>query len=112
MPGIVGASRSAVQALCAALFGRPLRTGALQKLVERVSEAILPHDTAIGDVARMSPVPSTAETSWLLHGDRQWLWGMAHPAGASCQIHPRSKAAFVQRIGAGRGILVSAGSLR
>jgi hypothetical protein len=26
------------------------------------------------------------ETSWLLHGDRQWLWGMAHPAAASFQI--------------------------
>ena len=38
------------------------------------------------------------ETSWLLHGTRQWLWVMANPAVAYCQIHPnRSKAAFMQR---------------
>src|SRR5262245_10617621 len=40
------------------------------------------------------------ETSWLLHGTRQWLWVMAHPAVAYFQLHPnRSKAAFVQLIG-------------
>jgi transposase len=61
-------------------------------------------------VARASQVHDIDETSWLLHGDRQWLWVMEHPAVAYCQIHPtRSKAAFVQLIGAWRGILVSDG---
>lgn len=110
MAGIVGASRSTVQGLCASLFGIPLSTGAIQKLVDRVSEAILPHYTAIGDVARMFPVNYIDETSWLLHGDRQWLWVMANPAVAYFQIHPtRSKAAFVQLIGDWMGILVSDG---
>jgi transposase len=50
------------------------------------------------------------ETSWLLHGTRQWLWIMANPAVAYFQIHPnRSKAAFAQLIGDWRGILVSDG---
>src|SRR5215471_16312642 len=49
MAGIVGASRSAVQDLCTSVFGVPLSTGVIQKLVDRISEAILPHYTAIGE---------------------------------------------------------------
>jgi transposase len=79
-------------------------------MVDRVSEAIAPHYMAIGEVARTSLVNYLDETSWLLHGDRQWLWGMANPAVAYFQIHPnRSKAAFVQLIGDWTGILVSDG---
>ena len=52
MAGIVGASRSAVQALCASVFGIPLSKGAIQKMVDRVSEAIMPHYDTIGEVAR------------------------------------------------------------
>ena len=110
MAGIVGASRSAVQALCSSVCGIPLSKGAIQKMVDRVSAALMPHYTAIGEVARASQVNYIDETSWLLHGDRQWLWVMANPAVAYFQIHPtRSKAAFVQLIGAWRGILVSDG---
>jgi transposase len=110
MAGIVGASRSAVPDLWSSVFGIPLRKGAIQKMVDRVSAALMPHDTAIGEVARTSQVHDMDETSWLLHGDRQWLWVMAHPAVAYFQIHPtRSQAAFVQLIGDWRGILVSDG---
>jgi transposase len=110
MAGIVGASRSAVQALCASVFGIPLSKGALQKMVDRVAEALLPHYTAIGEVARTVPVNYIDETSWLLHGDRHWLWVMANPLVAYFQIHPnRSKAAFAQLIGDWMGILISDG---
>ena len=110
MAGIVGASRSAVQDLCRSVCGIPLSKGAIQKMVDRVSEAILPHYTAIGEVARTSLVNSIDETSWLLHGARQWLWGMANSEVAYFQIHPnRSKVAFAQLIGDWRGILVSDG---
>jgi transposase len=113
MTGIVGASRSAVQDLCASLCGIPLSTGAIQKMVDRVSEAILPHYTAIGAVARTSPVNCIDETAWFLHGDRHWLWVMANPEVAYFQIHPdRSKAAFVRLIGDWMGILVSDGYVR
>src|SRR5262249_239665 len=52
MAGIVGASRSAGQALCTSVCGIPLSKGAIQKMVDRVSEAIVPYYNAIGQVAR------------------------------------------------------------
>ena len=53
---------------------------------------------------------SVAETSWLMHGDRQWLWVMANAAVAYLQSHTnRSKAAFAQRMGDWRGIVVRDG---
>jgi transposase len=70
----------------------------------------VPYYAAIGEVARTVSVNYIDETSWLLHGDRHWLWVMANPEVAYFQIHPtRSKAAFVQLIGDWRGILVSDG---
>jgi transposase len=107
---IVGASRSAVQDLCASVFGTPLSKGVIQKMVDRVSEAIVPHYTAIGEVARTSLVNYIDETSWLLHGDRQWLWVTANLNVAYFQIHTtRSNAAFAQLIDDWRGLLVSDG---
>ena len=80
-------------------------------MVARVSDAILPHYTAIGEVARTSLVNSIDETSWLLHGDRQWLWVMAHATVASLQRHThRSKTAFAELLGDWTGIRVSDGS--
>jgi transposase len=112
MAGIVGASRNAVQDLCASVFGIPVSKGAIQKMVDRVSAAIVPHDDTIGQVARTAPVNYIDETSWLVHGDRHWLWVMANPVVAYFQIHPtRSKAAFVQLIADWIGILVSDGYL-
>src|SRR3712207_2674078 len=45
--GIVGASGSAVQALCTSGCGIPLSKGGIQQLGERVSEALRPHYTAL-----------------------------------------------------------------
>ena len=64
MAGIGGASRSAVQDLCASVFSIALSKGALQKMVDRVSEAIGPHYTAIGEVAHTALVNYIDETSW------------------------------------------------
>jgi transposase len=110
MAGIVSTSRSAVQDLCASVFSIALSKGAIQKMVDRVSEAIGPHYTAIGEVARTSVVNYIDETSWLMHGDRHWLWVMANPGVAYFQVHThRSKTAFEQLIGDWTGILVSDG---
>jgi transposase len=110
MAGMVGARRSAVQDLCASVFSITLSQGAIQKRVDRVSEALVPHNTVIGEVARTSLVNSMDETSWLMPGDRHWLWGMANPLVAYFQVHThRSKTAFAQRIGDWTGILVSDG---
>jgi hypothetical protein len=87
-----------------------LSQGAIPKMVDRVCEAIVPHDTAIGKVARTSLVNSIDETSWLMHGDRQWLWGMANPAVAYFQRHThRSKTALALLIGDWTDILVREG---
>lgn len=95
---------------CAAVLGILLSQGAIQKMVDRVSEAIMPHDTAMGAVARTAPVHDMDETAWLLHGDRQGRWVRANPAVAYVQIPPnRAKAAFVQLLGDWRGLLVSDG---
>ena len=80
----------------------------MQKMADRVSEAILPHDRALGEVARTSLVNDIDETSWRMHGDRHWLWVMATPAVAYFQMHPhRSKGAFAQPIGDWTGVFVS-----
>jgi transposase len=112
MAGIVGASRSAVQELCASVFSVPLSKGAIQKMVDRVSAAILPHYTAIGEVAPVSRVNYIDETSWCTGGDRRWLWVMANPRVAYCQSNlTGSKAAFAQLIADWTGALVSDGYL-
>jgi len=108
MAGIVSTSRSAVQDLCASVFSIPFSKGAIQKMVDRVSEAIVPHYDLIGQVARSAPVNHIDETSWFTHGDRQWLWVMTNPLVAYFQMHPtRSETAFAQLIADWRGILVS-----
>jgi transposase len=108
MSGIVNVSRSAVQELCASVFSIPLSKGAIQKMVNRVSEALIPHYEAIGRVARAAPVNHLDETSWFTQGVRHWLWVMTNPLVAYFQIHPtRSRIAFEQLIAEWRGLLVS-----
>jgi transposase len=108
MAGMVSTSRSAVQDLCASVFSIPLSKGAIQKMIDRVSEAIVPHYDLIGQMARSAVVNHLDETSWFIQGDRQWLWVMTNPLVAYFQIHPtRSKTAFEQLIAAWRGLLVS-----
>jgi hypothetical protein len=71
------------------------------------SEALVPHDAAIGEMARTAAINDMDETSWLMHGDRHWRWVMANPLVAYFQMHPtRSKAAFAQLIDGWMGILV------
>jgi transposase len=79
-------------------------------MVDRVSEALLPHYDMIGQVARTAPVNYIDETSWLVHGDWYWLWVMANSGVAYFQIHRhRSKVAFAQLIADWQGLLVSDG---
>ena len=59
--GMVGASRRAVQDLCASVCSLALSHGAIQQMVDRGSEAIVPHYTAIGEVARSSLVNYTLD---------------------------------------------------
>jgi transposase len=49
-------SRSAVQEFCASVLGVPISRGAVQRAVDRVSEAICPPYEAIAEKARSAPV--------------------------------------------------------
>ena len=108
MSGIISVSRSAVQDLCASVFSIPLSKGAIQKMINRVSDALMPHYDAIGRVARAATVNHLDETSCFTQGVKHWLWVMTNPLVAYFQIHrTRSQAAFDQLIADWRGILVS-----
>jgi transposase len=82
--------------------------GAIQKVVDRVTQAITPHYTAIATQARQSSVNYIDETSWFCRHTLHWLWVMASERVAFYMVHPhRSKEAFAALIDDWAGILVS-----
>jgi transposase len=108
--GIQGNSRSTIQQFCSSVLGIPISRGAIQKVIDRVSEAIKPHYEAIGHVARQVKVNYIDETSWFINGKLMWLWVMVNTTVAYFMIHPkRSKKAFAALIDDWTGILVSDG---
>jgi transposase len=70
-------SRSAVQDFCASVLGVHISRGAIQRVVDRVLDAIKPHYEAIAGKARSTKVNSIDETAWYQHGVLAWLWVMA-----------------------------------
>jgi transposase len=108
--GIQGNSRSTIQQFCSSVLGIPISRGAIQKVIDRVSEAIKAHYEAIGRVAREVKVNYIDETSWFINGKLMWLWVMVNTTVAYFMIHPkRSKKAFAALINEWTGILVSDG---
>jgi transposase len=88
----------------------PLSLGAIQKVLDRVTQAIAPHYEAIALHARRAPVNDSDATSWLLTNTRQWLWVMASDTVAFSMLHPhRSTDAFAALIDDWAGLLVSEG---
>jgi transposase len=84
--------------------------GAIQKVLDRVAEALEPHYLAIATQARHAPINDIDETPWFLTSTLQWLWVMASDTVAFSMIHPRrSKEAFAALINYWTGILVSDG---
>jgi transposase len=61
-------SRSTVQEFCRSVLGVPMSRGAIQRAVDRVSEAITPYYEAIAEKARDVPVNYIDETAWYQHG--------------------------------------------
>jgi transposase len=110
LAGTYGNGRRMVQTFCASVLQIPISLGAIQKVLDRVAEAIAPHYTAIATQARHALVNYIDETLWFLTHTRQWLWVMASDTVAFYMIHPhRSKEAFAALIDAWTGILVSDG---
>jgi len=103
-------SRRAVQEFCASVLGVPISRGAIQRAVDRVSDAITPHYEAIAEKAREAQVNYIDETAWYQHGVLAWLWVMVNPTVALFKVQAsRNKAAFEALIERWAGILVSDG---
>jgi transposase len=103
-------SRSAVQEFCTSVLGVPISRGAIQRVVDRVSEAIRPHYEAIATKARQAKVNYIDETAWYQHGVLAWLWVMVNPTVALFTVQTsRSKGAFEALVERWAGILVSDG---
>jgi transposase len=108
MSGIQGTSRQAVAKFIQNVFGVLISTGGLQKVIDRVSEALLPVHQAIGDSVRRAAVNHIDETSWQQAGAIKWLWTMTNCLAAFFIVHSnRSRKAFEALIENWCGILVS-----
>jgi transposase len=110
LAGTYGNGRRTVQTFCSSVLGVPISLGAIQKVLDRVSQAIDPHYTSIATQARQAPVNYIDETPWYCENALEWLWVMASEQVAFYMIHPRrSKAAFFDLIEDWAGLLVSDG---
>ena len=99
-----------MQHCCQSVLGIPISLGAIQKIIDRVSRAILPHDEAIAELARNATVGDMDATPWCCHNTLQWLWTMTTERVSLFLMHAnRSKEAFFDRIDAGKGLRVSDG---
>ena len=108
--GIQGNSRTTIKEFCSSVLNIPISKGAIQKVIDRTSQAIKPHYEAIGRLARNTTVNYIDETSWFMNGGLMWLWTMVNTTVAFFIIHPnRSKEAFLALIENWIGILVSDG---
>ncbi len=103
-------SRRGVQDFCRSVLGVPISLGAIQRLIDRTSLAIVPHDAAIARLARKTRVGYVDEPPWYCRHALQWLWSMVTDTVALYRIHSkRSQEAFGSLIKDCRGILVSDG---
>ena len=108
LSGIQGSSRETVQTFCQSVLNFPISTGGIQRVIDRVSCAVLPIYEKIGEKARRHEVNHVDETSWFQGGKLKWLWTLANPMTALFMVHPnRSRQAFLDLIQDWRGILVS-----
>jgi len=108
LSGVVGVGRRDTQRILHSVLGLSVSLGAIQKMVDRVSQAIQPHYEAIGEQVHSAPVNHVDETSWRCQAVLQWLWVLANHTTAYFQIRPgRTKNDFLALIGVWKGILVS-----
>jgi transposase len=106
--GIQGNSRETVQSFCRSVLGFHISIGAIQNVVDRVSEAIVPHYGKIGEYARNTEINHIDETTWKSEQELNWIWLMANAVVAFFMVHTsRSKEAFEKLIGKWTGILIS-----
>ncbi|MFP4035829.1 MAG: IS66 family transposase [Desulfovermiculus sp.] len=109
LSGDHGDSRETVQRFCLQVLGLHLSTGTVQNIINRSSQAILPHYEAIREKAHSFAVNHADETPWYqARGVLQWLWVLCNTQVAYFMIHSkRNKEAFKALIDKWAGILVS-----
>jgi transposase len=82
----------------------------MQRAVDRVSEAIQPHDEAIAARARGAQGHDMDATAGYQHGVLAWVWVMVHPPVACLMGHvSRSRAAVAALVERWAGMVVSDG---
>ena len=102
--------RTAVQEFCRTVLGVPISRGAIQRMVDRVSEALRSYYGAIAEQARQAQVNYIDETAWYQHGVLAWLWVMVNPTVALFKVQAsRYKVAFEALVERWAGVLVSDG---
>lgn len=109
LSGDHGDSRETVQRFCRQFLHLHISLGAIQKVINRVSEAIKPHYEAIREQVYQAQINHLDETPWYQAGGvLKWLWVMGNFAAAFFMIHTnRNKKAFKALIDKWEGILVS-----
>ena len=71
--GSYGNGRRIVQTFCASVLQVPISLGAIQKVLDRVAQAIEPHYRAMATQVRHAVVNYIDETPWFLTHRLQWL---------------------------------------
>ncbi len=66
----------------------PISLGAVQKLIDRTSQAIMPHYEAIATLARQATVGYIDETPWYCRNALHWLWTLTTDTVSLSLIHP------------------------
>ena len=77
LSGMQGISRQGGQQFLSSVLGVSISTGAIQKVIDRVSKAMLPSCDKIGQKARSDKVGYFDETSWSKYGVLHQLRVMA-----------------------------------
>jgi transposase len=77
LAGMHRTSRRLIQDFCHSVLHLPMSLGAVQKIIDRVSHAILPHYEAIATLARHATVGYIDETPWYCHNALHWLWTLS-----------------------------------
>ena len=97
-----------MQTFCASVLQVPISLGAIQKVLDRVAQAIDPYYAAIA--SKRGRPRSIILTKPPGSHTLEWLWVMANERVAFYMLHPRrSKEAFTALIDDWEGILVSDG---
>jgi len=96
-----------VQTFCASVLRGPISLGTIQKVLDRVTQAIDPYYAVIARQARQASVNYIDETPWYCRNTLEWLWVMASERVAFYMIHPRRSKGVYQHWVAARQTCVA-----